>query len=114
MVGWVVVGYRVVEWVGWGCGVYGGVGWGIGGVGAVGGLVGVGVSGVLLRNVVGGGGRVGSGVGDGVLSGWCAMGIIIFQGVLTKLNFLMKFLHLSKFIDLMQDLKYEHQNIFVY
>ena len=40
------------------------------------------------------------------------MGIIIFQGVLTNLNFLMKFLHLSKFIDLMQDLKYEHQSIF--
>ena len=44
--------------------------------------------------------------------GWCAMGIIIFQGVLTKLIFLMKFLHLSKFIYLMQDLKHEHQSIF--
>ena len=34
------------------------------------------------------------------------MGIIIFEGVLTKLNFLIKF------IDLMKDLKYEHQSIF--
>ena len=51
-------------------------------------------------------------MGDGVLSGWCAMGIIIFEGVLTKLNFLMKFPHLSKFNDLMKDLKYEHQSIF--
>ena len=40
------------------------------------------------------------------------MGIIIFQGVLTKLIFLMKFPHLSKFIDLMKELKYELQNIF--
>ena len=75
-----------------------------------------GVRGVLVRDVVGGGGRVGGGMGDGVLSGWkggwCAMGIIIFEGVLTKLNFLMKFPHLSKFIDLIKDLKYEHQSIF--
>ena len=41
-----------------------------------------------------------------------ARGIIIFQGVLTKLNFLTKFPHLSKFINLMKDLKYEHQSIF--
>ena len=32
-------------------------------------------------------------------------GIIIFQRVLTKLNFLMKFLHLEKYVDLMKDLK---------
>ena len=51
-------------------------------------------------------------MGDGVLSGWCAMGIIIFEGVLTKFNFLMKIPHLSKFIDLMKDLKYEHQSFF--
>ena len=38
-------------------------------------------------------------------------GIIIFQGVPTKLNFLTKFPHLEKFIDLMKDLKYEHQSI---
>ena len=69
---------------GWGGGWLGGWWWG--------------VSGVLVRDVMGGG------MGDGVLSGWCAMGIIIFQGVLTKLNFLMKFPHLSKFIDLMKDL----------
>ena len=67
-------------------------------------VVGQGVSGVLVRDVVGGGGRLGVGMGDGVLSGWCAMGIIIFEGVLTKLNFSMKFPHLSKFIDLMKDL----------
>ena len=40
------------------------------------------------------------------------MGIIIFEGVLTKFNFLMKFLHLEKFVDLMKDLKYEHQIIY--
>ena len=34
-------------------------------------------------------------------------GIIIFQGVLTKFNFLMKFPHLEKFANLMKDLKYE-------
>ena len=77
--------------------------WGVGGVG---GLVVWGcVCGVLVRDVVGGGGMV----GGGMLSGWCARGNIIFEGVLTKLNFLMKFPHLSKFIDLMKDLKYEHQ-----
>ena len=57
-----------------GVGGEGGVGWG--GVG--------GVLGVLVRDVVSGGGRVGGGMGNGVLSGWCAMGIIIFKGVLTK------------------------------
>ena len=51
------------------------------------------------------------GVGDGVFGGWCARGIIIFPGVLTKLKFSMKFPHL-KFIDLMKELKYEHQSIF--
>ena len=71
-----------------------------------------GVHGVLVRDVVDGGGRVGGDMGDDVWSGWCAMGIIIFEGVLTKLNFLIKFPHLSKFIDLMKDLKYEHQSIF--
>ena len=40
------------------------------------------------------------------------MGIIIFKGVLTKFNFLIKFPHLSKFINLRKDLKYEHQSIF--
>ena len=40
-------------------------------------------------------------------------GIIIFQGVLTKFNFLMKFLHLEKFVNLMKDLTYEHQSIFL-
>ena len=39
-------------------------------------------------------------------------GIIIFQGALTKLIFLMKFPVLEKFVDLMKDLKYEHQSIF--
>ena len=39
-------------------------------------------------------------------------GIIIFEGVLTKLNSSMKFLHLEKIVDLMKDLKYEHQSIF--
>ena len=39
-------------------------------------------------------------------------GIIIFQGVLTKFHFLMKFPHLEKFADLIKDLKYEHQSIF--
>ena len=38
--------------------------------------------------------------------------IIIFQGVLTKFNFSMKFPHLEKFTDLIKDLKYEHQSIF--
>ena len=40
------------------------------------------------------------------------MGIIIFKGVLTKLNFSIKFPHLSKFIYLMKDLKYEHETFF--
>ena len=40
------------------------------------------------------------------------MGILIFQGVLTKLNFLTKFPILEKFVDLMNDQKYEHQSIF--
>ena len=40
-------------------------------------------------------------------------GILIFQGVLTKFNFLMKFQHLKKYyIDLMKDPKYEHQSTF--
>ena len=39
--------------------------------------------------------------------------ILIFQGVLTKLNFLTKFQHLKKYyIDLMKDPKYEHQSTF--
>ena len=42
----------------------------------------------------------------------CAMGILNFEGVLTKFNFLMKFLHLEKSANLMKDLKYEHQSIF--
>ena len=40
------------------------------------------------------------------------LGIIIFQGILTKFNFLTKLSHLEKFADLMKDLKYEHQSIF--
>ena len=40
------------------------------------------------------------------------MGILIFKGVLAKLNFSMKFPHLSKFIDLIKHLKYEHLSIF--
>ena len=39
------------------------------------------MSGVLVRDGVGGV------VGDGVFGGWCARGIIIFQGVPTKLKF---------------------------
>ena len=39
-------------------------------------------------------------------------GIIIFQGVLTKFNFLMKFPHLEIIVNLMKDLKYEHQSTF--
>ena len=38
--------------------------------------------------------------------------IIIFQGVLRNINFLMKFPDLEKFASLMKDLKYEHQSIF--
>ena len=56
-------------WVSWGGGVGGG-----GVVGGVGGCQfggrGGGVLGVLVRDVVGGGGRVGGGMGDGVLSAW--------------------------------------------
>ena len=38
-------------------------------------------------------------------------GILIFQGVLTKFNFLKKFQHLKKYyIYLMKDPKYEHQS----
>ena len=37
-------------------------------------------------------------------------GIIIFQGVLTKLIFLTKFPHLKKIVVLMKDLKYDHQS----
>ena len=37
-------------------------------------------------------------------------GIVIFEGVLTKFNFLMKFPHPEKFADLIKDLKYEHQS----
>ena len=70
--------------------------------------MGQGVSGVLVRDVVDGGKRLGGGMADGVLSGWwggwCAVKIIIFERVLTEINFLMKFPHLSKFIDLMKDL----------
>ena len=50
------------------------------------------MSSVLARDVCGGG-RFEAGVGAGVLSGWCAVGIIIFKRVLTNL-------------------KYEHQIIF--
>ena len=40
-------------------------------------------------------------------------GIIIFQGVLTKFNFLTKFPHLEKkIVNLMKDLKHEHQSTF--
>ena len=48
-------------------------------------------------------------VGDGVLSGGLLLELynIIFQGVLT-----IKFPHLSKFIDLVKNLKFEHQSIF--
>ena len=38
--------------------------------------------------------------------------IIIFQGVQTEFHFLTKFPHLEKFVDLMKDLKYEHQGTF--
>ena len=40
-------------------------------------------------------GRVGVVLGDGVFGGCYAREIIIFQGVLTKLNFSIKFPHLS-------------------
>ena len=39
-------------------------------------------------------------------------GILIFQGVLTKFHILTKFPHLEKIVNLMKDLKYEHQSIF--
>ena len=39
-------------------------------------------------------------------------GILIFQGVLTKFHILMKFPHLEKIVNLMKDLKYEHQSNF--
>ena len=39
-------------------------------------------------------------------------GISIFQGILAKFNFLTKFPHLEKFINLMKNLKYKHQSIF--
>ena len=39
-------------------------------------------------------------------------GILIFQGVLTKFHILIKFPHLEKIVNLMKDLKYEHQSIF--
>ena len=35
-----------------------------------------------------------------------------FQRGTNKIKFLMKFSHLSKFINLMKDLKYVHQSIF--
>ena len=38
--------------------------------------------------------------------------IIIFLGVLTKLYFSTKFPHLAKIVNLMKDLKYEHQSTF--
>ena len=38
--------------------------------------------------------------------------IIIFQGVQTKFHFLTKFRHLEKFVNLMKNLKYEHQGTF--
>ena len=40
-----------------------------------------------------------------------SLGIIIFPGVLTKFHFFTKFTHLEKFVDLMKNLKYEHQSI---
>ena len=39
-------------------------------------------------------------------------GIIFFQGVLTKLEFWTKCPVPKKFVNLMNDLKYEHQSIF--
>ena len=39
-------------------------------------------------------------------------GIMTFQGVLTKFNFLMKFPYLEKIVDFMKYLKYKHQRIF--
>ena len=43
---------------------------------------------------------------------WFHGGIIIYQGVLTKFHFSMKFPHLEKIVDLTKDLKYEHQSTF--
>ena len=40
------------------------------------------------------------------------MGIIIFQGVPTKFNFSTKFPHMQKIVNVMKDLKSEHQSIF--
>ena len=37
-------------------------------------------------------------------------GYYIFQGVQTKFHFLTKFPHLDEFVNLMKDLKYEHQS----
>ena len=37
---------------------------------------------------------------------------IIFQGVQTKFHLLTKFPHLEKIVDLMKNLKYEHQGTF--
>ena len=42
----------------------------------------------------------------------CTRVVLIFQGVLTKLIFLTKFPHLENIVNLMKDLKYEHQSIF--
>ena len=42
----------------------------------------------------------------------CTRVVLIFQGVLTKFFFLMKFPHLEKIVNLMRDLKYQHQSIF--
>ena len=39
-------------------------------------------------------------------------GIIIFQGLLTKFNFSMTFPYLEKIVNLMKDLKHEHQSTF--
>ena len=40
-------------------------------------------------------------------------GIIILQGVLTKFHFSTKFPYLEKIVNLMKDLKYEHQSTFL-
>ena len=39
-------------------------------------------------------------------------GILIIQGVLRNFNFSTRFPHFEKIVDLMKDLKYEHQTIF--
>ena len=87
-------------------------------------------SGCMAGGGVGGGGVVGvGGEGWGWWGGWVGIwvgwvvvlwgvggkyynSIIIFQGLLTKLNFLTKFPVLEKFVNLMKNLKYEHQSIF--